>query len=89
MALTFADYAALVAPEAPCVEVETGQGWVLLRVSGTVAVGAGGSVELQGASDVPLGQDNYPVRVGDVTDHLFIVPLADNGTQRTYEAIFN
>lgn len=51
--------------------------------------GAGGSVELVAPSEPAFGQGTYPIRHAEHGDGLlFISPIADDATQRTYEAIF-
>ena len=51
---------------------------------------AGGSFRLEflGPSDPLLPQASYPVRVGDETIDIFIVPIGVDRTGSRYEAIF-
>lgn len=87
--ILFADYAALLESQDPHVEVGTGAGLVVLQVVTAAPCGAGGSLEFTGPSNLALGQDTYPVRVGTLDDLLFLVPLSDDGTVRTYQAVFS
>ncbi|WP_243057041.1 hypothetical protein [Nocardioides sp. SR21] len=51
--------------------------------------GTGGTVVLVGPSDPAFGQGTYPIRHAEHGEGvLFIVPVGDDGTQRTYEAVF-
>lgn len=63
----------------------------VLRVARTTPnpQGTGGSVELVAPTNPAFGQGTYPVRHAVHGDGaLFIVPIADDGAQRTYEAVF-
>lgn len=88
MPILFADYAALLDTDDHAVEVETAAGIVVLQLVSAAPAGAGGSLEFTGPSSLALTQGTYPVRVGEVDDLVFLVPLADDGTRRTYQAVF-
>lgn len=89
MPLNFAAYANLLTTERAEVEVTTGAGIVVLTLTSATAQGNGGSLEFAGPSNLALGQDTYPVQAGESSDVLFLVPIADDGTLRRYQAIFN
>lgn len=48
----------------------------------------GGSLMFTGASGSALDQATYEITSADVSGALFVVPIADDGTTRTYQAVF-